>query len=81
MFTITKPNPDDLPILTEIARKTLWESHGHSAAAEDMQTYLDNKVTQEALRAELLDERNCFYWINSACGKKNKLCQRFFCKI
>ncbi len=64
MFSITKPSLDDLPILTEMARKTLWESHGHSAAAEDMQAYLDNKVTQEALWAELLDERNSFYWIN-----------------
>lgn len=64
MFTITKPSLDDLPILTEIARQTIQESHGHSAAAEDMQYYLDHKVTQAALRAELLDERNIFYWVH-----------------
>lgn len=29
-----------------------------------MQTYLDNKVTQETLRAELLDGRNTFYWMH-----------------
>ena len=61
---ITKPSLADLPILTEMARKTLWESHGHSAAVEDMESYLNGKVTQEALLAELLDERNSFYWIH-----------------
>jgi diamine N-acetyltransferase len=63
MTSITKPSLDDLPILTDIARKSFWESHGHSAAAEDIEGYVDNKLTEEAFRTELLDERNIFHLI------------------
>jgi len=64
MISITKPNLNDLPILTEIARKSFWESHGHSAAAEDIQGYVNSKLNEEAFRAELLDERNIFHWMH-----------------
>ncbi len=63
MISITKPSLDDLPILTEIARKSFWESHGHSASAEDIKGYMDSKLTEEAFRTELLDERNIFHLI------------------
>jgi diamine N-acetyltransferase len=64
MNSITVPSLNDLPILTEMARKTFWESHGHSAAAEDIEGYVDSKLTEEAFRAELLDERNILHWLH-----------------
>lgn len=63
MVDIQKPSLTDLPQLAELASMALWESHGHSAAFEDMNLYIRTKLSEEALRAELLDERNIFRWI------------------
>lgn len=64
MGTIKIPTPADLPLLSALASKALWESHGHSAAYEDMNRYITTKLSEEALRTELLDERNIFYWLH-----------------
>ncbi|MBK8565005.1 MAG: GNAT family N-acetyltransferase [Saprospiraceae bacterium] len=64
MPLITAPIPADLPVLAALARKALWESHGHSCAHEDMAAYIAHRLSDEALLAELLDERNTFRWIH-----------------
>ncbi len=64
MGTITQPTNTDIPLLADIARRALWESHGHSCAHEDMAAYIANRLSDEALLAELLDERNTFRWIH-----------------
>lgn len=64
MTEIKQPTLADLPLLSALARQALWESHGHSAAFEDMNLYITTKLSEEALRAELLDERNIFYWMH-----------------
>lgn len=63
MVQITKPTLADLPILTEIARKSFLESHGHSASPADIENYMASKFTEAALEVELLDERNIFHLI------------------
>ncbi len=64
MQSISRPFPADIPTLSILASKALWESHGHSAAYEDMNLYITTKLSEEALFAELLDERNIFYWVH-----------------
>ena len=64
MVQITTPSPADIPLLSALARKALWESHGHSAAYEDMALYINTKLSEESLLTELLDERNSFYWMH-----------------
>ena len=64
MMEITAPTPSDLPLLASLARQALWESHGHSAAKEDMTHYITTKLSDEALLAELLDGRNIFHWMH-----------------
>jgi ribosomal protein S18 acetylase RimI-like enzyme len=63
MPLILAPTPSDLPQLSALASQALWESHGHSAAFEDMNLYITSKLSEEALHAELLDERNIFHWM------------------
>ncbi len=61
MVTITKPSPSDIPLLTEIARKSFLESHGHSASPVDIENYIASKFTESALENELSDEQNIFH--------------------
>lgn len=61
MLQITKPAPDDIPVLTNIARKSFLESHGHSASATDIENYMDGKLTEAVFEAELQDEQNIFH--------------------
>ena len=63
MFQIRKPTLSDLPLLTDIARKSFLESHGHSASPIDIENYMAGKFTEAALETELLDERNIFHLI------------------
>jgi GNAT superfamily N-acetyltransferase len=60
VIKITRPTLPDLPSLTRLAIQSFWESHGHSAAAEDIAGYVGNKLTEEVFRQELLDEDNIF---------------------
>ncbi|MCU0346292.1 MAG: GNAT family N-acetyltransferase [Saprospiraceae bacterium] len=63
MALITKPTNLDLPLLSALASKALWESHGHSCAHEDMNLYITTRLSEESLLTELLDERNIFHWM------------------
>lgn len=64
MPNISHPTPADLRQLSALASKALWESHGHSCAYEDMASYIAKRLSEEALLAELLDERNTFHWMH-----------------
>ncbi len=64
MITIVPATIQETKILTEIGRRSLLESHGHSAAPDVMQTYVDEKFTESALQEELSDSKNIFHIIN-----------------
>lgn len=64
MITIFPATIKETKILTEIGRRSLLESHGHSAAPDVMQTYLGEKFTESALQEELSDPKNIFHIIN-----------------
>jgi ribosomal protein S18 acetylase RimI-like enzyme len=53
MIRFETPTSDELPDLTALAKKTFIESHGHSAAKEDIDAYLNTHYTNEAFKKEL----------------------------
>ncbi len=63
MITISKATLEDLALLTDIGRRSVIQSHGHSASAQDFDTYLANKFTLEAIREELSEPENLFHLI------------------
>ncbi len=64
MITVVPATIQETKILTEIGRRSLIESHGHSAAPGVMQTYLSEKFTESAQQEELSDQLNIFHIIN-----------------
>jgi diamine N-acetyltransferase len=48
-------------MLAKVGRRSLLESHGHSAPAEIMQEYVNRSFSEEACRIELLDGANIFH--------------------
>ncbi|RYZ00310.1 MAG: GNAT family N-acetyltransferase [Chitinophagaceae bacterium] len=50
----------DAALLAGIGRQSFVESHGHSAAAEDIRAYMDRKLTPGAFAEELADPGNLF---------------------
>lgn len=62
--SISHPTLADLQQLVDLARRSFWESHGHSAPAEDIEAYMNGKLTEETFFTELLDQRNSFRWIH-----------------
>lgn len=63
MISILKARPEHIPILCKIGSVSLIESHGHSAPGHVMQTYVDDKFSEPALRNELNDTNNIFHLI------------------
>lgn len=63
MVSLIPLTPADAGLLSQIGSVALVESHGHSAAPEVFQQYLDNNFTVEACLAELKDRQNIFYAI------------------
>lgn len=61
MISFVRLTPADAALLARIGGTTLLESHGHSAPAEVMQTYVDAHFSVAACRAELADGANLFY--------------------
>ncbi len=53
MFQIIKAEKGHLTELTEVARKSFLESHGHSASETDIQDYLERNLTILELEKEL----------------------------
>lgn len=63
MIFIRKALMEDLPVLMQIGRKTLIESHGRSAPEHVMNVYVDDKFSETSLRNELSDTANIFHLI------------------
>src|SRR5207237_3116895 len=60
MVSICTLTSSDATLLAEIGKVSLLESHGHSAAPEVMQEYVNENFTVEACRQELSDEASVF---------------------
>ena len=58
----------EVSILTEIGRLTFIESHGHSAGADDITTYLKKAFNLISLEKEVSDTQNQFYFIENENG-------------
>jgi ribosomal protein S18 acetylase RimI-like enzyme len=63
MASIIKANCEHAALLTNLARQTFLESHGHSASAADINTYMDEQYREEAFMHELLDPANIYHII------------------
>ena len=63
MTSICKASERDIPVLSNLAKLTLIESHGHSAPAEDMNNYIAEKYTEAVFEKELSDPNNIYHFI------------------
>jgi len=63
MISIVKASEKDFQLLSEIAKLTFLESHGHSANPEDINIYVTENYNHDAFREELSDEKNIYYII------------------
>lgn len=61
MQEIIKASVEDAPLLSKLGTRTFRESHGHSAAGEDIEAYIERRLSPEALAVELEDRTNHFY--------------------
>ncbi|HEX8333348.1 MAG TPA: GNAT family N-acetyltransferase [Segetibacter sp.] len=64
MISITKVQREDVPTLSRIGSLSLIESHGKSAPAHVMQSYVDENFSETALREEVIDPANIFYLVS-----------------
>lgn len=61
MVTIAKATTDNAALLADIGRITFIESHGHSATAADIDTYVATKYTPAVMQQELSDPKNIYH--------------------
>lgn len=61
--TIVKAREEDFQLLADIGSKSFIESHGHSAAATDINKYVQEKYNPESSKAELADGKNIYHII------------------
>jgi len=78
MTRITLATIQDLKTLTQVGRRSLLESHGHSAPTAVMHAYVDEKFTETALEKELSDPENIFHiiWHNNQPAGYSKIIYR-----
>lgn len=63
MVDIVKIQMADIKNLLDLSRLTFLESHGHSAAKEDMDIYIRFAFNSEKIKEELEDKKNIFNFI------------------
>ena len=63
MASITKATVEDVRLLVDIGRASFIESHGSSAAEQEINTYVNEKYNSEVLHQELSDPKNIYYVI------------------
>lgn len=63
MALIKKIKTTDFQLLADIGKRTFIESHGHSAAPEDIDRYVHEKYSAAACREELNDVNNIYHFI------------------
>lgn len=61
MISIVKAQVKDAALLAGLATQTFIESHGHSAAAADIEAYVAKNYTPAMLQAELEDPANIYH--------------------
>ncbi|MRG47923.1 GNAT family N-acetyltransferase [Chitinophaga sp. SYP-B3965] len=61
MASIIKATTDNLALIADIGKRTFMESHGHSAPPEDIARYVNEKFSEEVLKAELSNAHNIFH--------------------
>ncbi|MBS1518890.1 MAG: GNAT family N-acetyltransferase [Bacteroidetes bacterium] len=65
MTSIIKATAEDCGLLSEIGRKSFTESHGRSAAKEDIESYLNENYSRGKFENELSDPGNIYHIIYS----------------
>ena len=63
MTSIIKAKEEDYQLLSELAKLTFIESHGNSAKPEDINSYVTEKYSNDAMKDELSDPKNIYYII------------------
>ena len=63
MISIVKAKKDDFQLLADIGRTTLLESHEKSAAAEDLNVYVETNFAYDVVKEELIDAKNLYHLI------------------
>lgn len=63
-MNIKKASLEDSATLTEMGRLSFIESHGHSAAEEDINDYVSRVYTENAFTNELSDTNNIYHIIH-----------------
>jgi diamine N-acetyltransferase len=63
MISIVRATANDSYLLSELAKQTFIESHGHSASPEDINSYVNEKYTTNVLEKELSDPRNIYHLV------------------
>jgi len=63
MVSIEKANSEHSQLLSEIGKLSFIESHGGSAKAEDINSYINEKYTTAIFQEELSYEKNIYYII------------------
>ena len=61
MTSIVKANEKDSELLSEIAKLTFIESHGHSAKPSDINVYVSEKCSTDFFKKELSDSKNIYH--------------------
>ena len=63
MVSIRRANENDLRLLSMLAITTFIESHGHSASANDIDSYVEEKYNDDVLGKELSDPDNIYHFL------------------
>ncbi|UMB59527.1 GNAT family N-acetyltransferase [Lutibacter sp. A80] len=74
MIEIIKANVKDAKLIAEIGKKTFCESHGISASKADINAFVSEKYTKEALVKQLQNSKNNYhliYYNNKLAGFTN----------
>jgi len=60
MTSIVPAGEKDCQLLSEIAKRAFFESHGHSASPEDVNAFAAQTYTPDVIRQELNNEKNIY---------------------
>jgi len=63
MIRIAKAGEEHAQLVSELGKKTFWESHGDSGSREDIQYYTETQYGIESIRKKLTDSTNNFHII------------------
>ncbi len=61
MNAIIKAGSKDAQLISEIAKQSFIESHGHSASVEDVNAFRDKTYSYDAIKEELDDLKNIYH--------------------